>query len=141
MFKQRVVGSTRVANNLRAAAAASKNTAPITYKWAQRTRGKLKGQRYPSRLSHFKHKRTGALANSWAVVGAGKNAYAIENRARSKRGFPYPIVVVGLPDGTRTPFGNHPSFKRWWIARDIIEDEIPELRQEIERDIVEAGNG
>lgn len=140
MFSQRIVGSTRVANNLRAAAAAAANTYPITYAWAQRVRSKLKATPYPSRLAHFKHKRTGALANSWAVDRDGKNAVAIVNRA-NRRGFPYPIIVIGNEQGRRVGRANHPSFARWWLARPLIDEETPELTELIGRDIVDKGNG
>ena len=129
-LEMKVVGSTRVANNLRKMAANSENTAPAVKGWAQMVRGKLKGKGYPSYLSHFKHKRTGALANKWAVEAAGKNSYSIVNRA-NRRGFPYPVVVVGNAKGQRKGRAKHPSFARWWIARDVIEENVPELRQTI----------
>ena len=130
-WSMKVTGSTRVANNMRTRAANSANTYPVTYAWAQDVRAKLKSTPYLSRLAHFKHKRTGALANGWAVVRAGKNAASIENRAKSFSGFPYPVVVVGNAAGKRVGRAKHPSFARWWIARDVIDAEIPKLRDKI----------
>lgn len=136
----KVIGSARVANNMRAAAAASKNTAGVAYKWGQSVRRKLKGTKYPSRLAHFKHRRTGALANSWRVEKSGRNSVHLVNSA-NRKGFPYPIVVVGNAKGERKGRATHPSFKRWWIAREVIEEEVPALRNAILDDIIEEGEG
>ena len=139
LFTQRVVGSTRVANNLRAAAAASKNTSPITRRWAQMVRAKLKGTKYPPRRPGQRYKRTGRLANSWKVVAAGKNAWGIENNATGPRGrVPYPSFVVGNAQGKGQAWMHK---GRWWKAREIVEGEIPSLREDIEKDIVDKGNG
>lgn len=140
-IKYRVVGHSSVENNLRKAAAESKDAGERAYKWAQGKRAELKSTKYPSYLSHFKHKRTGALANGWAVVKNGRNAFAIENRATSKFGFPYAVVVVGNAQGKRIGRANHPSFKRWWIAREIIDEDIEDLRDEIRDAIVDKGSG
>lgn len=136
-WSMKVTGSTRVANRMRRAAAASKNTGPITYKWAQRVRSTLKGTPYPSYLAKFKHKRTGGLANGWAVVSAGRNAFSIVNNA-NRRSFPYPIIVVGNAKGERKGRANHPSFARWWLARPIIDKNVPDLRDDIAESIVDA---
>lgn len=140
-LRYRTVGHSSVANNLRRAAAASENVGERIYQWAQKKRAQLKSTAYPSRLAHFKHKRTGNLANSWAVKKRSKNAWDIVNTAKSKRGFPYPVVVVGNSEGKRVGRANHPSFRRWWIAREIIDEDLPELRNEIAGEIVNEGNG
>lgn len=133
----RVVGSTRVANNMRAAAAASENTLPITKRWGQETRRKLKGKKYPPRRPGQRYRRTGLLANSWRSKVTGKNTISIENEA-SRRGRPYPVFVIGDRAGKRQAWMH---VGRWWIAREVIDDEVPELRRRIQDDIVDKGNG
>lgn len=122
-YSQRLVGATRVANQFRAAAAALDDMYPILRTWGQLTRRTLKGTKYPPRLAHFKHTRTGRLGSSWSVHKASDRAIEIVNSAT------YASYVVGNARGEGQR--NHPSFKRWWIAREIVDAEIPALRSEI----------
>ena len=137
MFTQKVIGSQRVQNNLRAAAAASENTYPITRQWAQDTRKFLKGKPYPPKLPFQRYVRTGRLANSWKVAKSSKNAVEILNTAHVK-GNKYAVYVVGDTQGKRQA-GIHKG--RWWLARPTIEERIPDLKAALLEDIVDKGNG
>ena len=138
MFTQKVIGYTRVANNLRAAAAASENTGRITMAWARETRRVLKGTPYPPRLPFQRYVRTGRLANSWRVVGSGKNGASIQNNATGPAGQVYPVYVIGDAQG-KSQAGIHKN--RWWIARNVIEGQVPKLNTALLDDITDKGNG
>ena len=124
-FDFEVRGVNRVANKYRTAAAKTPTlTDTIVYRWSQEQRARLKSKAYPSRLAHFKHIRTGNLANSFAVARVKKGTAKIENRA------PYAQWVVG--DKQR----NHPSFRRWWKARDVVNEQVPALVDELRTEMV-----
>lgn len=131
MLSLRTQGVNRVQNKLRKLIAADKEKIdPVVRKWSQETRAELKATKSPSRLPHFKHQRTGRQANSWSVKRVDYGVYDIQNSA-TNRGFPYPVVVVGNARGQRIGRAKHPSFARWWTARQIIEERIPSLRRQL----------
>jgi hypothetical protein len=131
-FNYTVVGSTRVANKYRTAAAKAKDTYRIVYRWGQDTRAKLKGTPYPPPRPGQKYKRTGRLANSWAVRSAGKNTIQIVNNAAT-RGRPYARYVVG-DGGGKGQAWMHAG--RWWLGRDVISEEMPALREDLRQYII-----
>ena len=124
-FSLEVSGVNRVANKFRAAAANTPTlTDGIIYRWSQEQRARLKREPYPSRLGHFKHVRTGNLSNRFKIERVRVGMVRIENTA------PYAQYVIG--DKQR----NHPSFKRWWLAKDIINEEVPALVDELRTEMV-----
>jgi hypothetical protein len=128
----KVTGSARVANKFRAMAGKSKNTDPVTKAWAEKTRLKLRAKKYPPKRPGQKYKRTGRLGTSWKKRKAGKNTWAIINDA-SFKGRTYARYVVGDSKGNRQAWMHS---GRWWVARDVIEENIPELRTELVKYIV-----
>lgn len=133
-FSMKVTGSTRVANNMRTRAANAKNTYPITYAWAQKVRAKLKSKPYPPKRMGQKYIRTGQLANRWKVAYAGKNSVSIVNEAE-QRGRKYATYVVGDSKGSGQAWMHK---GRWWLARPVIDDEIPELKDDITEHVVDV---
>lgn len=131
MLSLKTQGVNRVQNKLRKLIAADRTKIdPVMREWSQETRAELKGRRYPTRLAHFTHTRTGRLANSWSSQKESDGVYNIQNSA-NRNGFPYPRVVVGNEKGQRIGRAKHPSFARWWTARQVIEERIPTLRRRL----------
>ncbi len=81
--------------------------------WGQDTRATLKGTKYPPKPTRSRYRRTGRLANSWAVVRKGIFVIAIRNPARVKSF--YARYVVGL---MQTSFHKANS---WWLAVPIVQ--------------------
>src|SRR5687767_8394602 len=106
----RVDGRDRVANWLRAFTfKLPKAASEETEAWAKETRAELKSMPYPAAPAASRYKRTGQLANRWAVERRGENAFAIVNRAQV-RGRHYAGYVVGDMDSKQAKV--HQG--RWW---------------------------
>lgn len=116
----RVSGYNRVRNSYRKLASAHADVIdPLLYRWGQRTRPKLKGTPAPPRLAHFKHVRTGRMQSSFRVERVATGRIIIRNSAY------YSGYVISRQKR------KHPSFRRWYIMEEIIDNELAELRQEI----------
>jgi len=87
-------------------------------------------QEYPNERSGQKYRRTGRLFYSWKIeeIQAG---YAIENTA-AVRGKRYGKYVVGDPYGTSQAWMHK---GRWLVFRDVAEEELEKLPDEIEQEI------
>ena len=116
-------GINRIRNNLRTLAALNRTILqPGLRAWAQAVRKKLKGKPYPPQRPGQTYIRTGNLASRWAAEPIGAGAVAIVNRAD------YAGWVVGDEQA-----GVHQG--RWWQARPIIEEDIPNLTRQLSEDI------
>ena len=128
-------GYNRVRNNLRKLVRMMPDIVePIGYKWAQRTRVKLQKQKYPPPPPDSKYKRTGLLANKWAVEHPKVGRWHIVNKAENKGRY-YASYVVGDERGDNQAW-MHTG--RWWIASDIVNEEIQELTNELGKEIEKA---
>lgn len=122
-FSYEIRGANRVGNALRKLASLNKNVIdPIGRKWAQGVRGKLKAKPYPAKRPLQTYVRTGNLANKWAVENQGLGKWAIVNRTD------YGGFVVGEKQAFM-------HLGRWWIARDVIQEEIPNLTKDLSQEI------
>lgn len=134
-FSFEIRGYNRVRNSLRRLVRMYPDIVdPIGYKWAQRTRLKLKKTRYPPPPPESTYKRTGLLANKWAVEHPKQGRWHIVNKAEN-RGRYYARYVVG-DDRGRNQAWMHKG--RWWIASDIIQDEMKELTDELGKAVEKA---
>lgn len=127
-----VRGTNRVRNQLRAIAAFyPRKVDRVARRDMQRIRRKLKAKPYPAKRPGQTYRRTGLLANKWAVKKDRPGVWSIVNDA-SRGGQLYPGYVVG--DNQAWMHKN-----RWWIASDEIEKEMPEftrnLSQELDREL------
>ncbi len=112
-------GFNRVGNNLRGLASRlPRVTDSVTYPWGQRTRGALKSKKYPSKRAGQTYVRTGKLGNSWYARRPKLGSVDIGNTA------PYAHWVIGNASGEGQAWMH---YKRWWTARPVIEERIPEL--------------
>ena len=118
----------RVRNDLRRKVIESPQVADrVTRQWALNTRQVLKQTPYPPKRPNQRYVRTGRLANSWKVVKQGTAQYQITNSA-ANRGRLYAGYVVGLNQAWM-----HKG--RWWIARDIVAQEIPNLTRALTEEL------
>jgi hypothetical protein len=118
-FSIEVRGVNRVRNSLRKLIALDKTILePEFRRWAQGVRKLLKSKPYPAKRAGQTYKRTGRLANSWAVEPKGTGVWSVTNRAD------YAGWVVG---DKQSWFHKD----RWWQARPTVEEQIPELTQAI----------
>jgi hypothetical protein len=125
-FSLELRGYNRVANNLRRLASdMDKELDPVVGTWTRWTRSRLKGRAYPPKPPRSTYVRTGQLANRWRVEKQGPSRHAIMNDAKGPRGQLYATHVVGDGMGENQAWMHR---GRWWIARDVIEEEIPALR-------------
>lgn len=133
-------GYQRVSNKLRRLATdLDRELDPVVYRWGQQTRAKLKARPYPPPRPRQRYRRTGRLANSWAAERVGPSRVRILNRAQAPRGRgPYPTYVVG---DFRRQGQAWMHRGRWWLARDVIEEEVPALRRAVVSDIKRIWNG
>lgn len=115
-----IYGYNRVANKLRALAKVhTEITDPIISEFAKGERIALKGTPYPAPRPMQKYKRTGTLANRWAVEKISVGAYKIVNRAKGKNGKEYAEFVIGKQQAWM-----HKG--RWWIAADETQKRVSE---------------
>lgn len=122
-FSVEIKGINRVSNALRKLAALDKNVIdPVGKRWAEKVRKKLKGTSYPAKRPGQTYVRTGRLTSSWAVDQLGVGAWSITNRTA------YGGFVVGDEQAE-----SHQG--RWWQARPLIEEEIPELTRDLSDEI------
>lgn len=127
-----VQGYNRIENKLRRMAAQLPGISQrVIYKWAQGTRGVLKSTPYPPKRPNQRYKRTGTLANSWRAVRLPDGA-TITNTAK-QRGRGYARYVIGDTKGDGQAW-MHAG--RWWKARSIIDEAIPEMRAELAKEIL-----
>lgn len=124
-FEYELKGYLRVSNKLRRLAVdMEKELDPTVYRWGQQTRTKLRTRPYPAMRPRQKYRRSGRLANSWAVERMQPSRIRFLNRAQA-RGKLYATYVIG--DARRQ--GQAWMHRgRWWLARDVIEEEVPALR-------------
>lgn len=139
-FEYELIGYQRVRNKLRRLASdLDKDLDPIVYQWGQQTRMRLRQRRYPPPRPRQRYRRTGRLANSWAVERIAASQIRILNRAQAPGGRgPYPTYVVG---DFRRQGQAWMHRGRWWLARDVIEEEIPTLRRSIVSEIRRIWDG
>jgi hypothetical protein len=102
------------------------------YGWAQDTRAALKSEPYPPRPPNSTYRRTGQLANRWAVVPKGPDQIMIRNAAY-RRGTYYSVYVVGDAEGR----GQAGHMRHWWLARNVVYRRVPALRAAVGRTIGE----
>lgn len=126
-----IAGYNRLQNGLRRLASdLDKELDPVVGRWSQETRGKLKSTPYPPKRPGQRYIRTGRLANSWRSRKKKDSQYVIENMAAGPRGKLYATYVVGGPLGNAVrEFAQAWMHKgRWWMAKDVIDEELPRLR-------------
>ena len=134
-FRVSVTGTNAVANKLRPLAAGMpRPVGEAVYRWAQDTRKVLKSTPYPAKRPKQKYKRTGRLANGWAVERGSGAAVAIVNSARGRDGH-YTRYVVGDGKGKGQAWMHK---GRWWIARTVTDGRRAELRRSVRQAIAEA---
>lgn len=100
--------------------------------WATKVNDKrLYGRNnYAPRIPGSKYVRTGRLGADW-------QASKVQNGLQFQNNTPYASRVVG--DGARDgQAAIHQGAGRWWLGRDRIEDEVPELVDDIGEKIEEA---
>jgi hypothetical protein len=88
-------------------------------------------QEYPAERPGQKYRRTGTLFSHWAIKEIDKG-YLLSNDA-SHKGRAYAQYVVGDAYGTRQAWFHQ---GRWNLTRDVVEQEIEKLPDEIEKEIV-----
>lgn len=147
-----VKGYNRVRNALRKMASEHGDTIDKTVKgFAQNQRARLKSYGYPSQrlapqpfktdkqrrwffwaldagLINVPYIRTGRLANSWRAEQKGKGEWAIANSAE------YASWVVGR--GAQS----HYHKNHWWIAQDIIDEEVGKLTEDLTHELLELAD-
>jgi hypothetical protein len=125
----KVDGRDRVANWLRGLThRLPKATADETEAWAKETRADLKAMPYPAAPAGSRYKRTGQLANRWAVEKRGGGVFAITNRAQDRRGRFYAAYVVGDAAGKSQAWMHR---GRWWRFAEVIKDRLGHLRRRL----------
>ena len=121
----RTFGYNRVRNSLRGLVVAHAQIIdPEVRAFAQDTRKVLKSTPYAPRPAESKYRRTGEVANKFAVDKKGTARYEIVNRSDHAS---YPI-------GDPQAYMHKPGFKGrvgWWKMVDIITKELPKLRSRI----------
>lgn len=121
--------SNRVRNQLRALVAAKREIVdPILWKWIQATRMVLVKKPYPPKPIDSKYIRTGHLKRRFAGVRISEAYHQIVNRAA------YASYVIGNDD--QQAYMHKPGYKMrkgWWQMEDVITEETPKLRANIER--------
>lgn len=133
-FTYTFTGSQRVENRLRRGAAEMPRTIDRTMEpWMQRVRAKLKGQKVPPKRPKQRYVRTGFYQNSFAAERVKPGQWRIVNRAR-RNGRPYPVYVGGDNKGGGQAWMHR---GRWSKNRELIDEEVPALRQAL-RDAVLA---
>lgn len=139
-FEYELRGYLRVSNKLRRMAVdLEKELDPTVYRWGQQTRTKLRTRPYPAMRPRQKYRRTGRLANSWAVERVQPSRIRFLNRARAPRGGrPYPTFVIG---DSRRQGQAWMHIGRWWLARNVIEEEVPALRNAMVTEIRRIWDG
>jgi hypothetical protein len=117
----------RVQNNMRATVAFHKNGLDrVGYQWAQGTRQTLVAKPYPAYAGKGSGKRTYKMKRSFAVERVRPSHYKIVNRATNK-GFNYPVLVIGK---RQRPYNKH-----WWKMADVVNQRLPILRDEIDKEL------
>jgi len=139
----------RVRNSLRALASEYRDATDNTVKdWTKDQRAGMKRFGYPPQRNApqpFKtdrqrrwffwalrtgqitvpYQRTGRLANSWRARQEGWSHWVLENSAA------YAALVVGRGKQAKYHEGH------WWVAEDIIENDVPNLTRDLSDEIVE----
>lgn len=87
-------------------------------------------QQYPSERPKQKYRRTGNFFYHWKIEEIDRG-YSVENTAQ-KRGKTYGQYVVGDAYGSRQAW-MHAG--RWPVFRDVVDEEMEKLPEEIEDDI------
>lgn len=148
-----IKGYNRVANALRKLASEYKQEIDQTIgEFAKDQRVTLKGYGYPSQTNNpqpFKtdrqrrfffwalengviqvpYPRTGTLANSWRTRQNGWADWVVENSTA------YGVLVVGRGKQAKYHQGN------WWVAEDVIEENVPELTERLSEELVGLARG
>jgi hypothetical protein len=128
-------GYNRLQNSLRRLASdMEEELDPVVYDWAQYTRFRLKGTPYPPKRPRQTYVRTGQLANRWKIERHGFSRVSIMNEAVGRRGQRYTTYVVGDSQGGGQAWMHR---GRWWLARDVIEEQAPGLRTAMLQRIVQ----
>ncbi|MFQ5494997.1 MAG: hypothetical protein ACE5EX_06410 [Phycisphaerae bacterium] len=139
-------GYNRVRNNLRRAAADMPHIAEReALKWARETRLILRSTRYPPKRRGQTYRRTGRLANSWRAAHLPTGATILNTAHR--RGRFYSRYVVGNARGAgqawfhktfgdRSSVPRHGRSKRWWKARDVVDEEVPRFARALTKALV-----
>lgn len=126
-FDVQIDGYNRVDNALRRLVAnLPRVSKDVVYKWAQGTRAILKSTSYPPKRFKQRYVRTGQLANRWRAARTPHGATIINQAAQ--RGRNYATYVVGDATGKGQAWMHK---GRWWRARDVIDEELPELRRQL----------
>lgn len=142
-------GHNRVANKFRRLASEyRRETDDAIGGWVKKKRASLKGRGYPSQrlapqpfkterqrrwffwalasgIISVPYQRTGKLANSWRARRSGWGDWVLENSQT------YAYLVVGRDKQSKYHEGH------WWIAEEIIEEDIEDLREGIVDAIME----
>ena len=87
-------------------------------------------QEYPSERLGQRYRRTGRLFASWKIEEV-KSGYTVANTA-ARKGRAYGQYVVGDAYGTSQAWMHK---GRWLVMRDVVEQEVEKLPQEIENEI------
>ena len=135
-FSMEIRGYNRVENHLRRLASdMEKELDPAMYAWAQDTRARLKSTPYPPKRQNQRYIRTGRFASSWRVDKTQDSRYQINNFARGPRGGFYAGYVAGDGQGQNQAWMHQ---GRWWIARDVIEGRMDNLRTRMIQRLVQV---
>lgn len=87
-------------------------------------------QEYPSERLGQRYRRTGRLFASWKIEEV-QSGYTVANTA-ARKGRAYAQYVVGDAYGTSQAWMHK---GRWQVMRDVVEQEVEKLPQEIENEI------
>jgi|WetSurSiteA1Bulk_404760.scaffolds.fasta_scaffold35497_2 hypothetical protein len=88
---------------------------------------------YPPPRPNQKYIRTFNLRDSWEILHYQERGYRIRNAARKPGGGYYPTYVVGDSYGKRQAWMH---VGRWFVARDVVEEEVGKLPAEISKHIM-----
>ena len=76
--------------------------------------------------------RTGTYFRSWKIEQVGNTGYKLENTA-ARKGRAYAVYVGGDAYGNRQAWMH---VGRWNVTRDVVEEEVEKLPEDIEKEIV-----
>lgn len=114
-----------------------KTLSPMATKWATSTKNVLKTEAEPPERPNQTYIRTGTLGRSWNKKKLSQTEWAFINSANQHGRF-YPIYVLGNSDGDRRNAYKHNRQAwmhkgRWWIAYDVIENELKDFAKQAQK--------
>lgn len=106
-------------------------------RWAEKTRDALEATLYPPKRPEQRYVRTYTLKHSFGTYRQRPGRHVVQNTA-TQRGRTYASFVIGTgrPKGKGQTRGHRQN--NWWLMRNKIEDRIPELAEDIAKDLAKV---